>query len=41
MMVPAWARTFHCGVEDVRGEFERQMTATSQIPNNSFDSEGK
>jgi hypothetical protein len=41
MLVPAWADTFHCGVEDVRGEFERQMTVKSQTPNNAFDCEGK
>lgn len=42
MLVPAWAATFHCGVEDVRGEYEKQMTTKSLSgPDNQFDSEGK
>lgn len=42
MLVPAWAATFQCGVEDVRGEYERQMTAKSLSgPDNQYDSEGK
>lgn len=42
MLVPAWASTFQCGVEDVRGEYERQMTIKSQSPDNAYETlEGK
>jgi hypothetical protein len=41
MLVPAWAATFHCGVDQVRAEWDRQMSVKSQTPDNAFDSEGK
>jgi hypothetical protein len=41
MHVPSWAVTFKCGVEDVRAEWERQMSVKSQTPDNQFDCEGK
>jgi hypothetical protein len=41
MLVPAWANTFRCGVEDVRGEWERQMSIKSQSPDNQYETEGK
>ena len=41
MLVPHWAATFQCGVDDVRSEWERQMTVKSQVPNNTYESEGK
>lgn len=41
MMVPAWAATFHCEPDDVRQEWERQMTIKSQVPNNAYETEGK
>jgi hypothetical protein len=41
MLVPAWAATFHCGVDQVRAEWDRQMSVKSQTPDNAFDCEGK
>ena len=41
MSVPAWATTYGVGVEDVRAEFERQITEHSRQPQNTYDSEGK
>ena len=42
MLVPEWATTFKCGVEDVRAEWEAQMTVKSLgTPDNQYDSEGK
>lgn len=41
MSVPAWAITFNCGVEEIRAEWEAQMTVKSQVPDNAFDCEGK
>lgn len=35
MDVEAWASTFGCGLEDVRGEFDRQMSIKSQSPDNT------
>lgn len=37
MNVPAWATTYRCGVEDVRAEYERQMTVKSQQQNNNYE----
>jgi hypothetical protein len=36
-----WATTYGCLTEDVRHEFERQMSEASMRPSNSFDVEGK
>lgn len=41
MCVPAWATTYGVGTDDVRSEWERQMTVKSQSPDNAFDTEGK
>lgn len=41
MLVPAWANTFHCGVDEVRAEWDRQMSAKSQSPDNQYETEGK
>lgn len=42
MLVPAWADTFDVGVEDVRSEYETQMTVRSQSPDNAYETpEGK
>lgn len=36
-----WAMTYRCGVDEVRAEWERQMSVKSQAPDNAFDCEGK
>lgn len=36
-----WADTYRCGVEDIRAEWERQLSIKSQQPSYDFDSEGK
>lgn len=41
MCVPAWASTFRCDLDEVRSEWERQMSVKSQTPDNQYDSEGK
>lgn len=41
MLIPLWALTYNCGVEEVRLEFERQMTVASQKPTNAFDESGE
>lgn len=42
MLVQAWADTYKCGAEDVRREWEAQMSVKSQMPNNAFETpEGK
>lgn len=41
MNVPAWAATYRAGVEEVRTEWERQMSVASLKPTNQYDSEGK
>lgn len=37
MLVPAWASTFHVGSEDVRAEWDRQMSVKSQSPTNAYE----
>lgn len=41
MLVPAWAATFHCGVDQVRAEWERQMSEHSLQPQNKYEESGK
>lgn len=41
MVVPAWGNTFHVEPDDVRAEWEKQMSIKSQSPNNAFEVEGK
>jgi hypothetical protein len=37
MLVPFWAETFHVQPDDVRAEWERQMTVKSQSPDNAYE----
>lgn len=42
MNVPAWAATYPpASVEDVRSEWEKQMSVKSQSPDNAYETEGK
>lgn len=41
MLVPSWAATFHVGPEDVRAEWDRQMSIKSQFPDNQYEEGGK
>jgi hypothetical protein len=36
MDVPAWALTYGVGVEDIRTSWEREMTAHSREPQNTY-----
>jgi hypothetical protein len=36
-----WADTYRCGTESIRLEWDRQLSIKSQLPDNSFDVEGK
>lgn len=41
MLIPLWATTYNCDLDAVRAEYERQMTAASLKPSNSFDESGE
>ena len=37
-----WAESYRCGVEEIRLEWERQLSITSQEPSNQYETpEGK
>lgn len=37
MLVPAWADTFHTGVDEVRAEWDRQMSSYSRQQHNNCE----
>lgn len=42
MLIPAWATTYNVTLEEVRLEWERQMSEVSQKPTNAYEEpEGK
>ena len=36
-----WADTYRCSIADVSDEFDRQLSAASLKPSNTYDVEGK